>query len=204
MNTYYGSYRTRTFSEIFPSLEKFREDLNETPFKTVLQTKGDEPAFPLDVAYGLLFARYGNSHSTFASEDIFRYNIFATIFMYGPAWSKRLQLQQKVRQITEEETVIGQTEISNHAQNPNTVPTTQTLEELNYINAQNVRKHRRNKLEAYASVMALLESDVSEEFITKFRKFFIQIIAPDTPLLYATNPADFEPVEQETEEITIL
>lgn len=197
MNTYYGSFRTRTFYEIFPDLETFREALNETPFKTILQTSGEEPAFPLDIVYGLLFARYGNSHSAFSSEAIFRSNIFSTLFMYGPSWSKRLQIQQKVRQLNEEEAIIGHTEISNHAENPNTVPTTQTTEELDYINAQNVRKQRRNKLEGYASVLALVEADVTEEFINKFRKFFIQIIAPDTPLLYRINESDYEITEKE-------
>lgn len=197
MNTYYGSFRTRTFYEIFPDLEAFREALNETPFKTVLQTRGDEPPFPIEIAYGLLFARYGNSHSSFSSEAIFRYNIFSTLFMYGPSWAKRLQIQQKVRQMSEDDAIAGATIIYNHAQNPNTVPTTQTTEELDYINDQNVHKHRRNKLEAYANLIALVDTDVSEEFINKFRKFFIQIIAPDTPLLYKINESDYEITEQE-------
>jgi hypothetical protein len=47
-------------------------------------------------------------------------------------------------------------------------------------------------------LLSLLEDDITKDFTDKFRKFFIQVIAPDTPLLYATYPNTIE-----TEDITI-
>ena len=200
MNTYYGSYRTRTFAEIFPTFEEFQDAWAATQFCEAIlpSVQTDDPGIDTKLTYVMLYARYGNSHIAFSDENQFKYNIFNAMFMYGPTWSKRLQIQKRLRALKSEEIEAGATTIYNHAQNPNTVPSTQTTAELNYINDQNVQKHKRNKLDAYANLMALLDTDVSEEFINKFRKFFIQIIAPDAPLLYATYPNTTE-----TEDITI-
>lgn len=200
MNTYYGSYRTRTFAEIFPSYEEFQNAWAATHFAEAIlpSAQTDDPGVDTKLAYIMLYARYGNSHIAFSDENQFAYNIFNTMFMYGPTWSKRLQIQKRLRGLKSEDIEAGATIIYNHAENPNAAPSTQATTELNYINDQNVHKHKRNKLDAYANLIALLDTDVSEEFITKFRKFFIQVIAPDTPLLYATYPNTIE-----TEDITI-
>ena len=106
---------------------------------------------------------------------------------YGPAWAKRLSIQEELQKLSLEEgsdIYLGSGAIYNHALNPGTAPSTQTLTELPQINEQNTTKYRKSKLEGIANLAALLETDVSEEFLGKFRRLFIRVVAPDRPLIY--------------------
>ena len=179
----YGNFRTRTFADIFPEFEAFKKDYSDNGIPGTISTTN------LETLYYLLYARYGNSNIASSDENQFRYKVFSTIFMYGPAWQKRLEIQQKLigLDLNSEDLnwSIG-TAIYNNALNPSAMPTTQTTSELNYINSQNVTKHKKSKLDAYANLYALIETDVTAEFLEHFKKFFITIVEPDYPLWYTT------------------
>ena len=138
----------------------------------------------------MLYARYGNSHIAYSDENQFRYAVLSKIFMYGPAWEKRIEIQRNVRSLSEDDILQGSKAIYNHAFNPNTEPSTDALNELPFINDQNTTKYRKSKLDGYANLMALIETDVTETFIATFKKLFITIVAPDYPLLYATTEGE--------------
>lgn len=176
----YGNFRTRTLSNIFTTLESFKEDYISCGIPVTLSDDN------LTTLYYLLYARYGNSNIASSDENQFKYKLFSTIFMYGPAWQKRLDIQQKLVNLSDEEIVKGTTAIYNSALNPSTQPSTQTLEELNYINSQNTTKYKKSKIEGYATLYSLIETDVTEEFISKFKKLFITIVEPELPLWYRT------------------
>lgn len=187
-DTYYGGYRTRTFAEIFASdedtgatYEYFAAVLAETPFAAKLND------VDMETLFYMLYARYGNSHIAFSDETQFIYSLFTICFQYGPTWSKRLTIQERLRGLSEDEFTIASTDIYNHSYNPSTLPSTQTLDELTTINDQNTKKRRLSKMDAYANLMSLLETDVTEEFLGKFKKLFIKVLAPDRPLLYTTE-----------------
>lgn len=186
--SYYGGYRTRTFADVFPSEEDFTENFTESPLNTV------EVQELLPTLYYLLYARYGNSHSVYSDENQFVFGIFSTIWQWGPAWAKELEIQKAVRAATKERDENGNPifqlsgkEIYNHSYNPSTEPSNSTLEELQTINSQNTSNKKKSPMEGYATVLALLEKDVSESFLDKFKKHFIKMIAPDYPLLYTTE-----------------
>lgn len=181
-NTYYGSYRTHTFAEIYPDYDSFLIDAIKGPFAALHKEEIDTK-----VLYILLYARYGNSHISYSDENQFRANLFSTIWQYGPTWQRRVEIQQALRDLNEDELLTGGKAIYNHSYNPSTAPSTSTLEELLTINDQNTTNYKRTKLEAYSNLMMLLETDVTEEFINKFRKLFIKVLAADTPLLYTTE-----------------
>ena len=183
-STLYGNFRTRTFTDIYSTLESFKEDYSTCGLPTTLSDDS------LSTLYYLLYARYGNSNIASSDENQFKYKVFSTVFMYGPAWQKRLDLQKKLINLDDDEIVKGTTAIHNNALNPGTQPTTQTLEELNYINQQNTTKYKKSKLEGYAALYSLIETDVTEEFIGKFKKLFITIVEPELPLWYTQNIDD--------------
>lgn len=187
-DTYYGGYRTRTFTEIFSpeddegaTYEYFASVLADTPFAAKLAE------VDMELLFYMLYARYGNSHIAFSDENQFIFALFSTAFQYGPTWSKRLHIQEQLRAIKDEDLVVGGKAIYNHSYNPSTSPSTSTLEELTTINDQNTTNYKKSKMEGYANLMALLDTDVSEEFLTKFKKLFIKVLAPDRPLLYTTE-----------------
>ena len=189
-NTYYGSYRTRTFADIFPSAEEFLSIYNGgSGIPAVLQNTENA-----NLLYYLLYARYGNSHIAFSDENQFVYALLSKIFQYGVAWEKRLIIQQDLAKMTEEDMRLGGEATYNSALNPTSAGSTVdtgSREAINYVNSQNKTLYTKTRLEGYANLLALLESDVTEDFLIKFRSLFIKVLAPDEPLLYAT----YEPLE---------
>ena len=177
--TYYGGYRTRSFADIYPNVGIFETEYLQASIPAKFSNSST-----IKTLYYLLYSRYGNSHIAFSDENQFKYSVLSIIFMYGPTWEKRLLLQDELRALTADEIQIGSTAIYNHAFNPSQAPSTQTLEELTFINEQNTTKYKKSKLEGISTLMALLDTDVTEEFISKFKRLFITITAPDYPLLY--------------------
>ena len=180
-DTYYGGFRTRKLTDVYVSADAFKEDLRASGMSIELS---DQSLINL---FYLLYARYGNSHIASSDETQFKYGLYSIVFMYGPSWEKRLEIQTKIRGLTEEEILAGGKAIYNHSYNPSTQPSTDTLEELLTINDQNTQKYKKSKLDGYGALMQLIETDVTAYFLDRFKKLFIQVLAPDYPLLYATD-----------------
>ena len=97
------------------------------------------------------------------------------------------------------------TTINNHAYNPSTAPSTQSTSELDYIDQQNVAKGSdtrtisgtdnkttgqvvtKSKMDAYAQLWDLVATDVTNDYISKFRKCFKQFISPERNMVYVTE-----------------
>lgn len=144
----------------------------------------------LDLIYYLLLSNFTNS--TILGDDVnrFKYKVFSLIFQYGPTWAKELELQKKIRNLTDEELAVGNTVITNMAANPSVSPTTNTLDELTYVNNQNVNKNKISKVNALAMQTALLKEDVTEKFINKFKPLFTKFVRPTRVRAYITYPTD--------------
>jgi hypothetical protein len=183
-NSYYGNFRTRTFADIFPDVETWFASEETCPIGVDLEDSG---LLSTEHLYYLLYARYGNSHIAYSDENQFEYALWSIVFQYGPTASKKFELQTKLRGLSDEELVLGGKAIYNTAYNPGTQPSTSTLEELTAINQQNTTNYKKSKLEAYATVISLLDNDVLDEFLRKFSKLFITVAEPDYPLWYVTE-----------------
>ena len=179
-NTDYQVYRTNTFQEIWDSAAKFVAEYKANGIKTTIT---DDNCTTL---YYLLYAKYGNNPIASSDENRFKYAVWATIFKYGPTWEKRLEIQDKLRALSEDDLLISGKSIFNHAYNPSTEPSTGSLEELPGINEQNTNQYVKSKIDAYGSLMELLRTDVTEQFLGEFRKLF-KICLVENPLLYVTD-----------------
>jgi hypothetical protein len=185
----YGNFPNRTFANIFPDLEVFT-GMYKGSGLYIEPNKLDDNS--ISIIYYLLYARYGNSVIASYDENQFMYKVFSTIFMYGPTWEKRLEIQGKLRTLTENELIVGSKRINNKSLNPSIAPTTNTLDELTTINEQITDGWKKSKLEGYANLMALVDTDVTEEFIGKFKKLFIVVVEPNLPLWYKTEEGALE------------
>ena len=177
----YGSYRQKRFTDVYESVEDFLADYKGCGIPTTISDNSAQTLFYL------LYGSYGND--IVASSDInrFKYKLFSIIFQYAPNWEKQLEIQNKLRGLTEDDIRLGSRQIYNTAQNPSTEPSTDTTDELQYINNQNVTKNQRGVLEGYATLLSLLRTDVTQEFLNRFRKLFLTIVQPEEPLLYITE-----------------
>lgn len=177
----YGNYRQRSFTQIWGDVDAFLADYQNAGIPASIS------ATSATTLFYLLYARYGNSTIASSDENQFKYKVFTLIFMYGPTWEKRLELQDQIRQLDIEELKKGSIAIYNKAYNPETAPTTQTLEEIEMINEQNVNKYKRSTAEAYALLIGLLETDVTAYFLDRFKSLFLTVVEPEIPLWYVTQ-----------------
>lgn len=178
----YGNYRTRNFSNIYPNYAEFDKDV------AFFNANGLNPQLKnistYRTIYMLLASRYKNSSIAYSDETQFKLELFSKIFQFAPNWERELELQKTLRELSEIDLTIGGKAIYNHSYNPSTAPSTQATEELETVNEQNVTKYTKSKLDAYGNLVALLEKDVTEDFIRRFKYLFIKIVAPQRPLWY--------------------
>ena len=178
INSKFGAYYNPKFTEIWGTAEDFLSDYKACDIPQMLD---DTAATTL---FYLLYARYGNDIIASSDRTRFKYMLFSLIFQYGATWQKRLEIQKGLRELSPEELIVGATQINNHAYNPQTAPSTSTLDELSYINEQHATRTKYSKLDGYARLMALLDEDVTGEFLDRFNTLFIKIAAPQTSLVY--------------------
>lgn len=174
-------YDTKLFCDIYDNAEDFVADCKDNGIPNLLTDTS------LTTLYYLLYAKYGNNPIANFDETQFKYKLFANIFQFGPTWEKKLDVQAKLRALTDEDLMKGSKAIYNHAYNPSTTPSTATLEELTTINDQNTTNYKKSKLEGYALLLELLESDVTGAFLETFCKLFKVVVAPERTHIYVTE-----------------
>lgn len=179
----FGNFRTKKFSDIYDNKDAFLQDYENIGIPNIITTTN------ATTLYYLLYARYGNSTIANFDENQFKYKLFSLIWQYGPNWEKELSIQTNLRGLTEDEIREGSRAIYNKALNPATEPTT---EELDYISEQNTTKYKKSKIEGYGLLMELLRRDVTEEFLNKFKKLFLVIVEPYSPLWYTEEENEGE------------
>lgn len=177
-------YNTPLFTDIWNSADDFKTDLQASPFANSISATNPDN---VSLLYYLLYARYGNNPIANTDINQFKYKMYSVIFQYGPTWQKRLDIQNKVRALTEDELMAGGKAIYNSAYNPSQAPSTASLEELDYINAQNTTNYKKSKLEAYSILTELLKTDVTEAFLGKFKICFKTFVMPEKVLLYVDD-----------------
>lgn len=184
-------YRTKTFTQVWDNAPDFVSEFKASPFNIEGQKVNDDK---LTLTYYLLYNRYGNSPMANKDENQFKFKLFGLIMQFGPAWETKLNIQAKIRSLGLEdnsEIYKGSKAIYNHAFNPETQPSTTDLEEINYVNDQNVTSYKKSKLEGLATLAEVLRDDVTSSYIDKFRKLFKQFVFPIPHAIY---------VEEEEEE----
>lgn len=198
----YGRYRTSTFTEVWEDAETFVKEVLGSAFPLSDVMVAADASSYLSLAYYMMYAKYGNSHIANLDENQFKYRVFGIIYQYLPTLATKLKIQNKLRALDLDDGDLfeGAKMIYNHSFNPSTAPSTNTLNELDTINDQNVTKNKRSKLDAYAYLSGLLEDDLWSEFTSRFRKLFITIVQPNEPLLYGNN----EEVYNEGQHMEIL
>lgn len=173
-------YSTKLFTEVWDNENEFIEDIKTSGLNKLKDSS-------LSVLFKLLYAKYGNSPIANNDENQFKAKIAAVIFQYGPTWEKRIEVQDRIRKLSEDELRAGAKVIRNSAMNPETEPTTAALEELTYVNMQNVDNYKKSILEGYSILEELLATDVTGEFINKFKICFKQFVMPEFTTLYISE-----------------
>lgn len=182
-----SGFNTRTFSEIYEDVDDFVSDYNSIGIPATIDVS------TVNALYYMLMAKYASNAIINSSEAQFKYKLFLIIFEYGPTWEKKLDIQEKLRQLTDADIEKGTQAIYNTAMNPDGTPATDALTPLNYINSQNTTNYKKSKMDSYTQLWGLLATDVTEEFLSKFKVLF-------NPFAVGVHPTYFVTEEDEEEE----
>lgn len=180
--TNYGTFDNKRFLDVFPDAETFLEEYNSrlsAEYDIIRLTEEQ-----VILIYYILYGRYGSEYIAASTESRFKVHLFNMINLNGSVLLKELDTQKAILQLTDEEIRSGSKAIYNHAFNPSTDPSTASLEELPYINDQNTTKYLRSPLEGYNMLLNLLDSDIIERFLRRFKKLFLRVLAPNRAQLY--------------------
>lgn len=167
----------RKFKTVWRTAEAFLADYKASGIYSVNSANrlSDDDA---KLTYYLLQSRYNGSTVAVNPLVNFKRRVFALMFQFGPSWVKRLDIQSKLRGLTEAEITQANKVIYNHAYNPGTEPSTGTLEELTAINDQNVSNMKKAKTDAYYQLFNIITLDVTEEYIARFKNLFMIVYPP--------------------------
>lgn len=180
-------YNTKLFTEIFEDAASFLTDYQAFCTLTSLTAAEKITDAHCTLLYYLLYARYGNSPIANFDETQFKYKMWSIITSHGTTWEKRMSIQASLRSLTDTQIKQGATFIYNHAYNPNTTPSTQELDEISFINEQNVTKNKRGEIEGYAALWQVLRTDVTTNFLNQFEGLFKRFVMPAVSNIYITE-----------------
>lgn len=180
-----------TFSDLWSTGDKFVNSYKQVGFPQTYEGGTYVTDEDLKLIWLLLIGRYADSTiKPFNTYGAFQVRFMSRVWQHAPAWKKNLEIQNKLRSLSLEDgsdIYKGGSAIYNTAMNPSTQPGTGTDQELNFINNQNVTKHKKSKLEGLAMLSDLLKNDVTEQFLKRFDDFFKTIIYTGRTLLYETE-----------------
>ena len=179
----FPQYDTKLMTDVWSQASEFLTDYQNAGIPTTISNQN------ATTLYYLLYAKYGNTPIANYDENQWKYKMFSIIFQYGPTWEKRLDIQSKLRGMNETDILTGSKQINDHAYNPSTEPSGPNVVngEITSVNEQSKIKYTKSKVDAYASLYAMLETDVTEDFLGRFKRLFLTIVEPEYPLWYITD-----------------
>ncbi|MBR5128691.1 MAG: hypothetical protein IKU67_01445 [Firmicutes bacterium] len=177
--SYNSGFLKPTFCEVFlPAEGSSKTSYNI--FREMFENSGIPlkiSEISLETLFYLLYAKHGSDPIAGIDVNQFKYDLQSRVFMYGPAWEKRLEIQDKIKALSLEEgsdLFKGGEAIYNSAKAPGTAKASiiDSDGKVDYLDGQNTTEYKKSKLEGYASLMALIETDVTNEFLLKFKSLF--------------------------------
>lgn len=179
MQTNFFTYGNQRFIDIFPNYDTFKSMIDESFVKGLI-TDGN-----YYILYNLLLGRYGTAEiNSKSGSNYWLCRFYNIIYEYAPEYFKRREIQDNVRKLSVNELTQGTKAIYNTAQNPDSKPSTNSLEELTYISNQSTTNYKYSKVDGYVRLMELMKTDNTSSFLNKFQKLFMQVLTPYQPLLY--------------------
>lgn len=191
MQSKFQTFDNITFSDLWPTEEEFVNAYKVVGFPQTYEGGNYVTDEDLKLIWLLLLGRFADSTiKPYNTYGAFQVRFMSRVWQHAPAWKKNLEIQNKLRSLSLEDgsdIYKGGSAIYNTAMNPSTQPGTGTDQELNFINNQNVTKHKKSKLEGLAMLSDLLKNDVTEQFLKRFDDFFKTIIYTGRTLVYETE-----------------
>lgn len=188
-DTYLNEYNDLTFSDVFSPNESGVCDYDT--FKAyyddmmpLIKTNCLLEEEYIRRTFYLLYTKYGNSKAVGSGYDTFqwRLKLFSIMSESGEVWQQKSKIQDYLRGVdiaTNTEILTGNKNIINTALNPNSKPTTNSIQELEFISQQHTTGKKKGKLEALFDLKAMLNENVNSTYLRKFSDLFSKVALND-------------------------
>lgn len=175
----------KTLKEIWNSPVDFWEEFSETLLGREISPQPPEdpteeynPEIEPKVVqkyFFMIYAKYANSTIVGSDEDQWKDRFFLTFYEFAPAYQQKYKVQKRLRTMSEEDMLKGAIQKTTHGFNPSTDITGNTDTEITTVNDQNLLKYTKGTLDGYNNLLELLKSDVTDQFVSKFKPLFIKV-----------------------------
>lgn len=174
----------KTFLEVYPKYDDFEADMKE--FSVFAPTDVTEEYYKK--TYYLVVSRYGDTPiSGYTDVPRWRLRFWQVISEYCPQWMIKSEMQKTIRKMDISEFQEGGRVVNNVALNPNTEPNDTSLDELTYINQQNVARRKLSTIDAMRAKLSMLEDGLDDDYLDHFSKLFSKVLLTDVPLYTFKN-----------------
>lgn len=167
-------YNTKTFNQIYKNAETMLSDYLASPFGSLNYVTNAT----VNLTFALLTAKHGNSPIKNLSEEQFKMKLFSLIMSYGPTFQKKLDLQKQLRDLTADEMLEGNKQISDAVDNPEYANF--AGQELDGITRQNVSRLKKSKIQGISDLWNMLSPDLTGEYIAQFNQLFSVFLHNET------------------------
>ena len=174
------TYLTRTYSDIYPTIDKFSTDFGKYS-RFSLDTDGQERLWLL------IMSKYGDSHVRYTNENLFSLRLFTEINCYWPMVLAIERDQKRLRDAENTDFQVGGKMITNTGAHNTSNLQTDAAEGSVQLNAQNVTSTERNELGVLIDRQLAYKSDEEDRFLDGLKPLFIQILQQQRDLLYVTE-----------------
>lgn len=167
-------------ADLIPDFNTFKAYCSEVPIDYESLTQLEKDA--LEHCYNLLMRRYGHANVRYTTPEAFYNALAIPLDDEFKRYAKRLYIIGEAYKLTLGDFAELNRAIQNYANNPNDA-VSQPLEPLSYISSQTFMANISNKLQAYLVAIDSLPSEYDEEFLSKFKDLFMNII-PNETIIY--------------------
>ena len=106
--------------------------------------------------------------------------LFTIMSDQGEVWQVKTNIQDKIREsnLDTGDIYVGNKNIINTALNPNSKPSTTSLDEVTYINQQHTSGKKKGKLEAYYDLWHELKI-LNKDYMKEYKELFSKVASND-------------------------
>lgn len=185
---------TKLFCDIFEDAETFLTEWKASG----LYESGLVSDTNITKLFYLLYSRHANSAIANWDENQFKYKCWAIIYQYAPTWEKKLSVQAKLRSLDETNGLLDASRaVYNHAYAMgDDMSASDIAGGVDNIDQQNTTKLDKGIVEGYASLITLLEDDVTNTLLDRFRPLFAKFVYT-SPDIFVTDLIEEDEEEEE-------
>lgn len=151
------------FTDVWKDINEVNTDI-ETFFPSVSPMEPEE--------YAALLGRYAESEIRYTNRTQFK---LAFLTLYKEAQERvraKLRINKILRELEEDEALVGMQVVANQATNPDTEPPTEDYEQLPYVNAQTSQREKVGRVTGLYNWKHSVGGQAYIEFLDTFMKLF--------------------------------